>query len=144
MAKSNRFTESDLLRLQQKGLTLNDPIIDTKLKKAFGLPTKKVYSGKEKDHIEFVLIGLKLKYEKEHKFLENRKFRIDYAIFDKKCIAIEYEGIYSDKSGHTSMSGYTNNCSKYNLLALNGWIVLRYTAGNYMNVGGDLKTLLDL
>lgn len=37
MAGANRFTESDILRLQQKGLKVNDPIIDQKLKKAFGI-----------------------------------------------------------------------------------------------------------
>ncbi len=143
MAKSNSFTEADLFKLQQKGFVIQDSMMDHKLEKAFKLPTKKKYSGKEKDHIEFVLIGLKLGYIKEHKFLENRKYRIDWAVLPEK-IAIEYEGIFSAKSGHTNVMGYSENCNKYNLMALNGWKVLLYTAINYMNFVGDIAKLLSL
>lgn len=143
MAKGNPFTEADLAKLQQRGFVIQDSMIEAKLEKAFKMPAKKRYSGKEKDHIEMVLIGLKLGYLKEHKFLENRKYRIDWALpFEK--IAIEYEGIFSAKSGHTGVMGYSENCNKYNLLAINGWKVLRYTAINYMNIGGDLLKLLNL
>lgn len=143
---SNRFSEADLLKLQLKGMKVNDPVIDQKLKKAFGisnLKTKKTYSGKEKDHIEWVLIGLKLDYKKEFKFHDTRKFRFDYCIPDQ-LIAIEYEGIYGDKSGHTNVKGYTSDSTKYNLACVNGWRVLRYTADNYMNVGLDLEKLITI
>ncbi len=138
---SNKATEADLLKWQQKGLKVIDPIIDKKLKKAFGLPANKTYSGKEKNHIEWVLIGLKLEYKKEFKFHDTRKFRFDYCIPAEK-IAIEYEGIYSEKSGHTGTTGYSKDVTKYNLALICGWRVLRYTADNYLNVGTDLEKLL--
>ncbi len=143
---NNKFSESDLLRLQGKGLKINDPVIDLKLKKAFGLPTKRVYSGKEKGYIEEVLMTLKnhnIFYEKEYKFHETRKYKFDFCIPLHK-IYIEYEGIYSAKSGHTSMSGYSENCTKYNLATLCGWSALRYTSANYKNFGGDIYKFLGL
>lgn len=79
------------------------------------------------ESIEMALKSLKIHYTKEYKFLENRKFKFDFAIPEKK-IAIEYEGLMSAKSRHTSVIGYTNDCEKYNLAVLNGWRVLRFTA----------------
>ncbi|MCC7514516.1 MAG: hypothetical protein IT212_07470 [Bacteroidia bacterium] len=142
MSKGNKFTEADIVRLQGKGLSVNDPVIDTKLKKAFGLSTKKNYSNKEKDHLEWVLKGMKLEYKKEFKFNEFRKFRFDFCIPDK-MIAIEYEGIYSDKSRHTTVGGFANDIIKYNIATVNGWRVLRYCADNYMNIVIDLETLIN-
>ena len=66
---------------------------------------------------------------------------MDWAIVEKK-ICIEYEGIYSEKSGHTSVSGYSDNCSKYNLATIGGWKILRYTAQNYMSFGADIEKLI--
>jgi len=142
--KNQRFTESDILKLQQKGLKITDHIIDQKLKKAFGLPKEKKYSGKEKNHIEFVLIALKLNYKKEFKFHDTRKFRFDYCLPEQK-IAIEYEGIFGgtgDKNGHTGVTHYKKDVVKYNLATLCGWRILRYTADNYMNVASDIEKLL--
>jgi hypothetical protein len=56
-------------------------------------------------------------------------------------VAIEYEGIYSGKSRHTSMKGYTMDACKYNIAAANGWRVFRYTSGNYMDIVTDLQKL---
>lgn len=107
------------------------------------LPQK---TNKEKQHISNVLsafyIDKKIKYETEYKFLETRKFRFDWAI-PSMNIAIEYEGIFSEKSRHTSLSGYTNDCEKYNLAVQNGWKVLRYTAKNYLDFEKDLNNLLN-
>ena len=106
------------------------------------LPEK---SSKEKQHISNVLFAVyidkKIKYETEYKFLETRKFRFDWAIPSHK-IAIEYEGIFSNKSRHTSLTGYTNDCEKYNLAVQNGWKVLRYTAKNYLDFEKDLKKMI--
>jgi len=44
-------------------------------------------------------------------------------------VAVEYEGIYG-KSRHTTMSGYTGDCEKYNEAQILGWRVLRFTAKN--------------
>lgn len=103
-------------------------------------------NSKEKQHISNVLftacIDKKIKYETEYKFLETRKFRFDWAIPSHK-IAIEYEGIFANKSRHTSVTGYTNDCEKYNLATQNGWKVLRYTAKNYLDFEKDLNNLLN-
>jgi hypothetical protein len=86
----------------------------------------------------------------EHKFSEERKFKFDFAL-PKEKIAIEYEGLGLrtdksggvDKSGHTSPTGYTSNCEKYNLATVLGWKLLRYTALNYKDLERDLKLLLN-
>lgn len=82
-------------------------------------------------------------YVEELVFDSIRRFRFDWAIPDLK-IAIEYEGIFSKKSRHTTISGYTEDCEKYNLAIANGWKVLRYTAKNYTNLEKDLKKILKL
>ena len=85
--------------------------------------------------------GLIPGYVEELQFSQERKFRFDWAI-PELMIAIEYEGIFSKKSGHTTINGYTKDCDKYNLAALEGWKILRYTAKNYQNLGSDLKKML--
>ena len=91
--------------------------------------------------IEQILKNIGLTYFKELKFSDKRKFRFDFAIPLYK-IAIEYEGIVSGKSRHTSITGYTRDTEKYNLATIEGWKVLRYTALNYGNLEKDLKQLL--
>lgn len=85
---------------------------------------------------------LGLKVEKEYKFLPDRRFRFDFAIPDMK-VACEYEGVMSAKSRHTTITGYTGDCTKYNLAALNGWRVMRYTTLNMGQVIDDLKAIIN-
>lgn len=97
-----------------------------------------------KQYIELCLRALKINYVPEYKFSDKRKFRFDYAITYHK-IAIEYEGIYKNhtgKSRHTSVTGYSTDCEKYNLAVVEGWKVLRYTAKNVQNLDSDIKKLL--
>ncbi|REC57005.1 hypothetical protein DRF62_02280 [Chryseobacterium piscium] len=98
--------------------------------------------GKYKLHIISVLEKSGLGFEEEYKFDEVRKFRFDWAI-EKYRIAIEYEGIFSEKSGHTTISGYTKDITKYNLATKLGWQILRYTADNYLEIENDLKLLIE-
>lgn len=98
--------------------------------------------GKYKLHIISVLKKSGLEFEEEYKFDEVRKFRFDWAIEDYR-IAIEYEGIFSEKSGHTTISGYTKDITKYNLATKLGWQILRYTAENYLEIENDLKLLIE-
>jgi hypothetical protein len=79
--------------------------------------------------------------ECEYKFHHERKWKFDYAIPELK-IAIEYEGLMSEKSGHTTITGYSDNCEKYNMAVILGWKVLRYTALNWNNLREDLKKLI--
>ena len=92
-------------------------------------------------HIELVLKSRKIPFVTEYKFMEERKFRFDVAIPEKK-IAIEYEGLnVGAKSRHTTNVGYSGDCLKYNLAIVNGWKVLRFTAYNYEEVGKFLSIL---
>jgi len=79
----------------------------------------------------------------EYKGIPNRRFSFDWAVPSLR-LAVEYEGIFGGgKSRHTNVKGYTNDCEKYNLAALNGWTVLRYTAKNYKDIEKDLIQFLN-
>lgn len=135
-----KWTEAHIRSLSKKGLKTN--IKATKPKKKIKIEKISV----EKETIKKVLWlakreGLISEYLTELQFDSARKFRFDWAIPEHK-IAIEYEGIISEKSGHTTISGYTKDCEKYNLAIKNGWRVLRYTALNYENLFKDLNFLL--
>ncbi len=89
-----------------------------------------------------ILHAMGIAYELEYRFHDLRKFRFDIAIPDMK-VGIEYEGLMSEKSRHTTIEGFTMDCIKYNLAQLNGWKVLRYTAKNYTDFGSDINTILN-
>ena len=95
------------------------------------------------EDITWILILAKVQYVTEYKFSSQRKFRFDFAIPSKK-IAIEYEGLMSKKSRHTTVAGYTKDCEKYNLAQIEGWRVLRYTVNNYSALNKDLQKILYL
>lgn len=95
----------------------------------------------EKDNMKFTLLDLKLPFVQELVFFKGRRFRFDFAIPDYK-IGLEYEGINSFKSRHTSITGYTRDTEKYNLAVCNGWRVLRYTALNYTDMRRDVLKLI--
>lgn len=78
--------------------------------------------------------------EEEYRFHPVRRFRFDFAI-PKLKIAIEYEGIMSAKSRHSSVKGYTKDCEKYNLAVVEGWRVLRYTALNISQLPDDINAM---
>lgn len=77
----------------------------------------------------------------EYRFCE-RKFRFDYFFPAINC-AIEYEGIFSAKSRHTNLMGYSKDTDKYREAAILKIIVLRYTAINYKSVLDDLLKILN-
>lgn len=138
------WTENDLKNLKAKGYKVDD-LVSSKMEPT----TKKIKIVKrsiEKDTIHAILDMLKLTnqiedYVLELQFDENRKFRFDYAI-PSLMIAIEYEGIMSDKSRHTTIGGYSKDIEKYNLAVTQGWKVLRYTAMNYLELYTDLEKIL--
>ena len=148
MAK--RWTDKDLKAVQERGMTVEEQIkkntdeVMSQLKKPAPIKVEKV--SIEKNTIEFILKafqqqGLIPEYVKEHQFDLQRKFRFDYAVPELK-LAIEYEGLMSDKSGHTTIAGYSKDCSKYNLATAQGWKVLRYTALNYSDLAQDIELFL--
>lgn len=81
-------------------------------------------------------------YETEYRFHPVRKWMFDYAIPSLK-VAIEYEGVFSVKSRHTSVTGYTKDAEKYNTAQIMGWRVLRYTAMNLKDLAGDLREIIN-
>ena len=108
------------------------------IKKNKSTSTKKNGDGsKAKSEIEMVLKHGGYDYVKELKFHPSRKWRFDFAI-ESLRIAIEYEGIMSEKSRHTTISGMSADCDKYNAAQLLGWKVLRFTAINYKNLASIL------
>lgn len=95
------------------------------------------------DNIFYTLKDLGIDFVQEYKFDQKRRFKLDFAILEHK-IGIEYEGIFADKSRHTSLTGYSRDVEKYNLAVTQGWRVLRYTAMNYKNLRVDLEAILYL
>ena len=89
-----------------------------------------------------VLDRLQIPYVKEHRFHETRKWRFDLAILYLKT-GIEYEGLMSKKSRHTTKTGYSGDTDKYSQAAILGWKVLRYTALNYGRFETDLQKILE-
>jgi hypothetical protein len=82
--------------------------------------------------------------KEEYQFDKNRLFRFDFYIEMRgiKC-GLEFEGIFSKKSRHTNVMGYTTDTDKYSLAATHGIRVLRYTAINYKNVLTDLNKIFN-
>lgn len=110
------------------------------------LPVKKKTAIKRTEarglkEIKLILQLMKIDFIAEHRFHETRQWRFDIAIPSLK-IAIEYEGIMSRKSRHTTVTGYTKDCEKYNAATIAGWRILRYNAINYKSLGDDLMMLL--
>lgn len=138
------WTENDLKNLKAKGLKVDDKQpSDTNVVQ---LKIKIVKRSIEKDTIHAILDMLKLTnqiedYVLELRFDKVREFRFDYAI-PRLMIAIEYEGVFSKKSRHTTVNGFSEDCVKYNLATCSGWRILRYTAKNYLNLETDLKKMI--
>jgi hypothetical protein len=76
----------------------------------------------------------------DYRFDATRFWKFDWAMPVIK-VAVEYEGLFSAKSRHTTATGYSGDTEKYNAAALQGWRVLRYTALTYKNLPDDLAKL---
>lgn len=117
--------------------------IDTKKKKSVKTAKNAVKTQKEAPQLtkmKLWLTTLGIEFTPELQFAKPRKFRFDIAI-ESKMVAIEYEGIVAKKSRHTTKTGYTKDTEKYNLAAMKGWRVLRYTALNYNSLLKDLELI---
>jgi hypothetical protein len=64
--------------------------------------------------------------QSEHKFLDKRRFRFDFAWPDR-MLAVEIEGGVWVGGRHTRGAGYSRDMEKYNLALLHGWSVYRFT-----------------
>jgi hypothetical protein len=99
---------------------------------------------KQSPQIALYCLWLKAKsvdYILESTFHPTRKWRADIAI-PSLNVLIEFEGIMATKSRHTSITGFSNDCEKYNAAQLLGWKVLRYTVLNKSQFFTDIESLL--
>ena len=75
--------------------------------------------------------------QREYRGVPGRRFRFDFAWVDQK-VAVEIEGAIHNRKcrscgqmlaggRHTRAEGFENDCEKYALAALEGWLVLRVT-----------------
>jgi very-short-patch-repair endonuclease len=80
----------------------------------------------------------------EYPVQDGRRWRFDWAIPALR-LAVELEGI-GGLSRHTSITGYTKDCEKYNAAAAQGWCVLRFTPRQALakNFLGTLDELLGM
>lgn len=101
-------------------------------------------NSEEKDHMQLVLIDFCqrrcIQLHEEYIFTTDRGWRFDWCIPDL-MIAVEYEGLMSEKSGHTTITGYTKDADKYNRAQKEGWRVLRFTALNYKQIYDRLQQI---
>jgi very-short-patch-repair endonuclease len=66
------------------------------------------------------------KPQREFKFLQDRRFRFDFA-WEEKKMAVEIEGGLWSGGRHTRGKGYLKDMEKYNLAVAKGWRVLRFS-----------------
>ena len=140
-----KWTKEDLQKLKDKGFSIDDKLRtqEVQVKKP-----KIVKVSIEKNTIELYLkqmvqSGLIESYETEYQFTKERKFRFDWFI-PSLDLALEYEGIMSEKSRHTTITGYTGDINKYNIALTLGFLVLRYNALNYQNAYNDIEKIKEL
>lgn len=140
------WTENDLAKLRSKGLIINDQRYqeDNTIPKKPKIKIVKI--SIEKNFIKLILEKFKAEnriedYMTEFRFSDKRRFLFDWAVTSLK-IAIEYEGVISEKSRHTTIAGYSKDCIKYNLAQKTGWRILRYTALNYLDFENDLTDMI--
>lgn len=86
------------------------------------------------------LNALGIPFEREVRFAEGRRWRLDFAIIDTLTykggktfyapgskIGIEVEGGAFSGGRHSRGKGFTEDCRKYSEAAIRGWTVLRFT-----------------
>jgi hypothetical protein len=137
-----RFTHKDLDHLQSHG-KIKDIKVSSRGKSAITIPKPDCRQVRWMyKNLLVWCMEQRLVLEKEYRFHVKRLWRFDFAIPALK-LAIEYEGIFSEKSGHTTVDGFLKDVDKYNAAALDGWTVLRYTTKNYTNILQDLKSIVE-
>lgn len=142
---SKRINMKQLEAMQKEGKVRGYRVLQqqpTELNRQLSKTTAK--RSKQKDWISWNLQywcnEKALSLEEEFQFNPDRKWRLDWAIPALK-IGIEYEGVMSDKSRHTTAVGYTNDANKYNSAQARGWKVLRFTALNYKTIISELNKI---
>lgn len=143
MSKS-RWTKAQLRDLEARGLlpkgsvaAAHPPAIPKAKEKVKRPETPQI------TEMRAFLALLKIPYVAEHRFHTKRNWRFDLAIPEHK-LGFEYEGIFSEKSRHTTYAGYSEDAVKYNAAALLGWRVFRYTSKNVKDFKSHIVELLNI
>lgn len=133
------FTKKDIETLQQRAKIRGYTMTPVNRKGNVPVATKPSHQKEWLElNLQYWCNEKSVSLEREVKFAADRKWRFDWAIPAYK-IAIEYEGIFSVKSRHTTNAGFTNDTEKYNRAAAKGWKVLRFTANNYKTLVNELN-----
>ena len=93
------------------------------------------------DYVGMISSALKIlgvEHEREYKFLHDRRFKFDIAL-PKQKIAVEFEGGIFSGGRHTRGKGYSNDAKKYNLAAMHGWKLLRYTSAEVQKLNWEFS-----
>lgn len=135
----SRFTYSDLNKLAARGMRIS---IQPRPKNRIIIPRKK---SKELDWMHWNLAYFcnvhALQLETEYRFHNKRFWRFDFAI-PALMLGIEYNGLVSEKSRHTTIKGYTGDMEKINAAQKFGYRVLQYTVLDYKTVLQDLREII--
>jgi hypothetical protein len=123
--------------LEQEHTSENDRALKRLKSKKVKIPKKE---ARQLSEIKMWLKAFGIDFTPELMFARPRRFRFDIAI-PSRMIAIEYEGIFCEKSRHTTVTGYSKDAEKYNLAVSLGWKVYRYTSLNYSTVLDLIKVL---
>lgn len=146
------FTTKDLQKLQQLGKIRGYTQQELKpVKVEVGGRKVVKHWGKKSEQKDWLYANVlfwandrALEVNEEYVFHPVRKFKFDLLLRftrDHKGVAIEWEGINSQKSRHTSLTGYSRDADKYREAAKMGITVLRYTILNYKQVLTDLNEI---
>jgi len=151
---SQRFTIEQLDKLKKDGF-IRDYSLNKPLSSKTGKIVAKHFKRKNqaKNWLSLNLFAFcqerALILMEEYRFCLDRKFRSDWAILDtlaqsetKVLCLIEYEGLFSPKSGHTSIRGIHRDIEKYELAQKLGLKVIRLTALNYKELFRKLNDVL--
>jgi very-short-patch-repair endonuclease len=99
-------------------------------------------SGLEEMLDEQIRYCVRMPYQREYKFHPDRKWRFDFCWPELK-IAVEVEGGVWSGGRHTTGSGFTKDCEKYNHAALLGYRVLRFT-GDMIKSGDSILMIKEM
>jgi hypothetical protein len=130
---------------QSKVANLNKHLLDQKKKKKRkGIP-QPVINSPQKEWLTWNVAmwcnEKALTLRTEYFFHPERKWRFDFEI-ESLMVGIEYNGIMSNKSRHTTIAGYSGDMEKINAAQQLGYTVFQYTPLNYKNVLQDLDKYL--
>ena len=133
------MTEAEYLILQRKTKQSSTKVSKDKesAPKRIKTAKKEIYHSTVTKHLISVCKEYGLEYNLEVAFSEIRKWKADLAI-PSVSILVESEGIMSEKSRHTSITGFSNDCEKYNNAGSQNYTILRYTILNFKQFETDL------